>query len=121
MMRTFERVWELVTHVPRGFVVTYGDVAQALGGWTLGSLGENRRERVTPQLVGWALHANKREEVPCHRVVNRFGRVADAFAFDGWREQRRRLEAEGVTFVDEKTVSLEKHRYQFDESFIKRA
>lgn len=113
-MGAFERIWTLVARVPRGFVVTYGDIARVLGGQHFGSFDENRGERVTPQLVGWALHANRSELVPCHRVVNRFGQVADGFAFEGWREQRRRLEVEGVTFRDEKTVCLDKHRFQFE-------
>lgn len=119
-MGTFERIWTLVCRVPKGFVVTYGDIAKVLGGWELGSFGDYRSERITPQLVGWALHANRSEMVPCHRVVNRFGQVADGFAFEGWREQKRRLEAEGVTFCDEKTVCLDKHRFQFENSEFSR-
>ncbi len=56
--------------------------------------------------VGWALHQNKSLDVPCHRVVDRNGRLAPNFAFDGWKEQRKRLEQEGVEFVDEMHVDL---------------
>lgn len=78
----------MVKEIPAGKVSTYGEIARKLGNprWS--------------RQVGWALHANKSLGVPCHRVVNREGRVAKNFAFDGWEEQRRRLEGEGVKFAD---------------------
>ncbi len=96
----FQKVYDLVKIIPPGYVVTYGQIARELG---------TRDVRK----IGWALHANKDEKVPCHRVVNMEGKVADNFAFNGWREQRNRLEAEGVSFKDEKYVNLAKHNYQF--------
>lgn len=89
-------VYEVVRKIPQGKVATYGQIAELLG-----------NPRLSRQ-VGWALHANKSSDVPCHRVVNREGRLAPNFAFDGAVEQRRRLEAEGVTFKDQ-LVNLEKH------------
>ena len=51
--------------------------------------------------VGYALHFNPRPGViPCHRVVNRFGGLAPAFAFGGIEVQASLLRAEGVE-VDE--------------------
>lgn len=91
-----ERVWALVKKVPVGKVTTYGAIARVLG-----------NPRLSRQ-VGWALHANFSSDVPCHRVVNRDGRLAPNFAFDGAAEQRRRLEVEGVSFVDEMHVDLSK-------------
>lgn len=90
----FEQVYQLVKQVPAGKVVTYGQIAKKLG---------SRDARK----VGWALHANKEENhVPCHRVVNNAGRLAPNFAFDGAEEQRRRLEAEGVKFINQSQVDL---------------
>lgn len=87
-------VYKLVKGVPRGKVTTYGEVAIKLGkpNWS--------------RQVGWALHQNRDLTTPCHRVVDRNGRLAPNFAFDGWREQKRRLEAEGVNFKDEMHVDL---------------
>lgn len=82
-----QSVYELVKKIPRGKVATYGQIAELLG-----------NPRLSRQ-VGWALHANKSAAVPCHRVVNREGRLAPNFAFDGAAEQRRRLEAEGIRFT----------------------
>lgn len=89
-----ERVWEIVKKIPQGKVTTYGAIAMKLG-----------NPRLSRQ-VGWALHQNKSLDVPCHRVVDRNGRLAPNFAFDGWKEQRKRLEQEGVEFVDEMHVDL---------------
>ena len=88
------RVYELVKKVPKGKVTTYGLIAAKLGNpkWS--------------RQVGWALHANQSADVPCHRVVNREGRLAPNFAFDGAEEQKRRLEAEGVKFRDQQHIDL---------------
>jgi|SRR3989344_656529 len=91
-----ERVHELVWKIPLGKVSTYGDVAKVLG------MRDVRK-------IGWALHANKDTNCPCHRVVNKDGRVAPGYAFGGSQEQRRKLEAEGVVFKDDEHVDLEKH------------
>lgn len=93
------RVYRLVTSIPCGKVATYGDIARLLGkvGWS--------------RQVGWALHRNGDARVPCHRVVDRIGRLAPNFAFGGWREQRRRLLAEGVKFKDEMHVDLEECKF----------
>jgi methylated-DNA-protein-cysteine methyltransferase related protein len=93
-MALFEEIYDLVRTIPTGKVVTYGEVARALG------IKDVRK-------VGWALHKNPYEgDVPCHRVVNKEGRLAPNFAFNGSEEQRRRLEAEGVGFVDEMHVEI---------------
>ena len=95
-MKTFkDQVFEIVKKIPKGKVTTYGEIALKLG-----------KLRGARQ-VGWALHQNKEGSgVPCHRVVDRNGRLAPNFAFDGAIEQKRRLEAEGVSFRDEMHVEL---------------
>ncbi|MCR4325090.1 MAG: MGMT family protein [Candidatus Curtissbacteria bacterium] len=94
-----QKVWEITKKIPKGKVSTYGEIATKLG-----------NPRLARQ-VGWALHANGRNSdssnVPCHRVVNREGRLAPNFAFDGADEQRKRLEVEGVKFVNKTHVDLE--------------
>jgi methylated-DNA-protein-cysteine methyltransferase-like protein len=95
MSGLFKQVYDFVRQIPAGKVVTYGEIAREIG------LRDVRK-------VGYALHANKDPEVPCHRVVNKDGRLAPNFAFDGAEEQRRRLEFEGVPFIDEMHVNLEK-------------
>lgn len=91
----FEKVYQVVRKIPKGKVMTYGQIAKILG-------TKDARK------VGWALHGNKDPNISCHRVVNKEGRVATNYAFEGWEEQKRKLLAEGVTFVDEKHVDLSK-------------
>ena len=65
----FQRVYAFLQKIPAGKVVTYGDVAAAVGA-----------PRSSRQ-VGYALHVNPAPGViPCHRVVNRFGALAEKFA-----------------------------------------
>ena len=91
----FEDIYKIVRKIPKGRVVTYGQLASILG---------TRDARK----IGWALHANRDPKCPCHRVVNQKGRLAPNFAFDGAIEQRRRLLDEGVKFSDEMHVDLDK-------------
>ncbi len=82
-------VYEYLKTVPRGKVVTYGMIAHAIG-----------HPRAARQ-VGNALHRNPTPVViPCHRVVNREGRLAPAFAFGGPEVQASLLRAEGVEVKD---------------------
>lgn len=97
---TFQKVYEIVRQVPRGRVVTYGQVARLMG--------NPRLSRV----VGFALHVNPEPGViPCHRVVNRMGGLSDAFAFGGVNEQRLLLEAEGVGFLPDGNVDMARHMW----------
>lgn len=94
----FFRVYEVVKKIPKGKVATYGQIARIL------RTRDSRR-------VGHVLHANKDPKVPCHRVVNKDGKLAENFGFGGWREQVRRLEKEGVEVVG-KRVELRKYLYK---------
>lgn len=91
----FFAIYEIVKQIPKGKVATYGQIA-ALS-------GNPRRAR----LVGYALHANPAPGIiPCHRVVNREGRVSSAFAFGGENSQISLLRGEGVAVSDDGQVDL---------------
>lgn len=99
----FDAVYQVVCRIPRGRVTSYGQVALLCG---------NPR---AARAVGWALHQNPRPgEIPCHRVVNRAGRLAPEFAFGGEQEQRRMLESEQVPFLPDGRVDLEKASWYGD-------
>lgn len=98
----FQRIYEVVRRIPEGKVATYGQIAALAGNphWS--------------RVVGYALHANpepydtaKHSGIPCHRVVDRFGRTSPAFAFGGCDIQAEMLRSEGVMFSDERTVCLD--------------
>lgn len=77
------KIYELVAQVPYGHVTTYGDLA--------GLAGHASASRI----VGGVAHYGP-EDLPWHRVVNRFGGLAAGF--HGGREvQQQLLEAEGIT------------------------
>ncbi len=97
-MNTFEKIYEVVKSIPKGKVATYGQVALLAG--------NPRWARV----VGYALHVNPEPgAIPCHRVVNREGRVAPGFAFGGEGVQRQLLESEGIVFEMDGRIDLEKY------------
>ena len=92
-MTVFERIYEIVKQIPKGKVATYGFVAM--------KAGNPRWARV----VGYALHNNPAPMViPCHRVVNREGKVAEAFVFGGGNAQRDLLQKEGIIFESDGSV-----------------
>ena len=82
-MRFRAAVYALVRRVPRGHVVTYGQVAALL-----------RRPR-SARAVGGAI-ARCPDDVPWHRVVNAQGRISRRRQSSGMLTQRIRLEQEGV-------------------------
>lgn len=95
-----DKAFSIVRQIPPGKVATYGLVAQLMGRPQSG------------RYVGFALRNNPapgqgEESIPCHRVVFKDGSLCEGFAFDGPDNQRRLLEAEGVTFVDDSHVDLE--------------
>lgn len=94
-MKQFENVYSIVQKIPKGRVSTYGLIAKQLN--------------MSPRVVGYALHANPDpDNIPCHRVVDRTGRVAPGFAFGGSGIQKKLLEAEGVEFIDETHVDIKR-------------
>ncbi len=97
-MTTYEKIYMVVKSIPKGKVATYGQVALLAG--------NPRWARV----VGYALHKNPEPgTIPCHRVVNRNGQVAEAFAFGGGSTQREPLEKEGIVFNSNGSIDLKKY------------
>ncbi len=102
----FQKVYKKVKYIPKGKVTTYKAITNAL------------EEPEKQMAVGWALHANRdNANVPCHRVVNQKGELANGFAFGGPEGQKSLLEKEGVivkTLIDkngEKQYIVDLHRY----------
>ncbi len=97
MSRTYRRIHDVVARIPRGRVMTYGDVAAAAG--------MPRAARV----VGYAMRSLG-ERVPWQRVIGRrsarLGQVTIKDPLGGAR-QRQLLEKEGVRFSRSGGVDLE--------------
>jgi len=80
-----EAIWQVVCAIPRGRVSTYGAVARAAG------LPGRARQ------TGFALRVAPDDlNLPWHRVVGSGGRIAFPRASRAFKEQTRRLRAEGV-------------------------
>lgn len=88
-----EEVYRLVAQIPRGRVVTYGQLALLAG--------SPRASRI----VGAALYRAP-GGLPCHRVLYRDGTLCCDQAFGGKEVQRQMLEAEGVPFLPDGRVDL---------------
>jgi methylated-DNA-protein-cysteine methyltransferase-like protein len=90
----FEQVYSVVGRIPRGSVASYGQIA--------GMLDRPRAARE----VGWAMRRCP-EYLPWHRVV-----MADGSVTGGAYAEVRRglLEAEGVVFLPDGRVDMEKCR-----------
>lgn len=97
---TFEKIYDVVRQIPRGTVATYGQVAELAG------------NRHWSRVVGYALHANPDPDgIPCYRVVNREGRISEAFAFGGGNRQQQLLEQDGILVHDGK-VDLTEYQWK---------
>ena len=81
-----ERVYKLVRRIPRGRVMTYGQIAYLLG------------EGYTPRTVGFVMHGADENKTPWHRVINSQGRCSTGGVVLPADKQQRMLEAEGVKF-----------------------
>ncbi|MBQ8278971.1 MAG: MGMT family protein [Roseburia sp.] len=97
---SYEKIYDVVKQIPKGTVATYGQIAALAG---------NKR---WARVVGYALHVNPDPEgIPCYRVVNREGRLSDAFAFGGVNQQKILLENDGIEVVDNH-VDLEIYQWR---------
>ena len=98
--RFVKAVWQVVQGIPRGHVLTYGEVAR-LAGMSRAARRVSQAMRRAPRGV----------KLPWHRVVNAQGRISLPKDSAGHRRQRELLEAEGVVFRDGK-IDLERFGYQ---------
>lgn len=87
--QAFEKIYRFVLKIPRGRVMTYGQIARLL------------EDRYSPRLVGWAMHATPQDgrNIPWHRVINSKGGISTGrIIIQEPQLQQYLLEAEGVVF-----------------------
>ena len=93
-----EKAYEFLTTIPKGKVVTYGQIAEYLG---------NKR---LARVVGNILHSNPDgDKYPCYKVVDSKGNLSKSYAFGGIERQKERLENDGITVKNYK-VDLDKYQ-----------
>jgi len=89
-----ERVFKIVRKIPRGRVMTYGQIAEILG------------EGYTPRTVGFVMHSAN-DKTPWHRVINAQGGCSTRGLVLPHDKQQRMLEAEGVSFNERGRCDLQ--------------
>lgn len=98
--RLAKKTYEYLRTIPKGKVVTYGQIAKHLG------------NRGLSRLVGTILHNNPDgEKNPCYKVVNGKGELAECFVFGGINQQKVLLENDGIVIKDNK-VDLKKYQWE---------
>ena len=96
----YSSVWKVVSEIPSGHVLTYGEVARLAG------LPKAARR------VSQALRRAPRDmELPWHRVINSQGKISFPEDSSGWKRQKDKLENEGVVFLKGK-VNLDQFGYR---------
>ena len=92
----FENVWDVVRHIPKGRVSTYGAIAEYLG------------TRSSARMVGWAMNASfvVSPKVPAQRVVNRNGMLSGKMHFATPTYMQELLEKEGIKVENDKILDF---------------
>ena len=96
----YKEVWKVVSEIPPGHVLTYGEVARLSG------LPKAAR-RVSQALR----RAPGDMKLPWHRVINSQGKISFPENSNGWQRQKDMLETEGVVFLNGK-VDLDQYGYR---------
>lgn len=93
-------VWQVVQGIPRGHVLTYGDVARLAG------------RRGAARRVGQALRrAPRGMKLPWHRVVNAQGKISLPADSASYTRQKELLSGEGIEF-DGEQIDLRRYGYE---------
>lgn len=93
----YNAIYEVVRHIPKGRVTSYGAIAAAIG------------LRSGARLVGYAMNLahNITPKVPAHRVVNSSGLLTGKFHFATVDRMQQLLEKEGITIKNDKVVDFQ--------------
>ncbi len=93
------QVYAFLLTIPRGYVVTYGQIARYCG------------NPKAARAVGRILHSNPDgDKFPCYKVVNAKGELSSGYAFGGIEAQKQRLETDGIPVLNDR-VDLNRYQY----------
>ena len=93
-----QNVYEITGRIPRGNVMTYGQIAKLMGKVGAG------------QAIGRVLAGNTDPMIPCHRVCCSDGKISGYFGSSSDTAIKRRikkLETEGIVIRNGKIVNME--------------
>ncbi|MGI8811331.1 MAG: MGMT family protein [Pyrinomonadaceae bacterium] len=94
-----DQVFELVKKIPRGKVMTYGQISAILG------------QGYTPRTVGYVMHGADEKKVPWQRVVNSQGKCSTGRITLPLDLQKQILESEGVIFSSTGKCALREYQW----------
>lgn len=92
-----ERVYKIVSEIPPGRVMTYGQIAEILGAG------------YTPRTVGFVMHGADTNKVPWQRVINSKGACSTGKMTLPINLQQKMLEDEGVVFNEKGHCDLREY------------
>ena len=93
-----ERVYVIVRQIPKGRVMTYGQIAGILG------------EGYTARAVGYVMHGAD-DDVPWQRVINSQGKCSTGRLTIPMNLQQELLESEGIVFNPSGKCDLNKYQW----------
>ena len=96
----YKSVWKVVSEIPSGHVLTYGEVARLSG-----------MPRAARRVSQALRRAPRGLNVPWHRVINSQGKISFPEDSSGWIRQKDMLEEEGVVFLKGK-INLDQFGYR---------
>lgn len=96
----YQNVWKVVSEIPSGHVLTYGEVARLSG-----------LPRAARRVSQALRRAPRGLNLPWHRVINSQGKISFPEDSSGWVRQKDRLENEGVVFMKGK-INLDRFGYR---------
>ncbi len=106
MNNTKNFIYHFVSFIPKGKVITYGQIDKIL-------------KINSPRLVGQILHQNKNpKKIPCHRVVFADGFLSKNYAFGSLKKQKEKLIKEGVKFENNQIKNLKNYLWQPNQVFV---
>jgi methylated-DNA-protein-cysteine methyltransferase-like protein len=94
------RVKQVLKKIPKGKVVTYGQVAAMAGS-----------PRGARQVVRILHSSSRKDKLPWHRVVNSQGKIS-LQPGSGFELQKALLEDEGITFGDNDSIDLKRYLWK---------
>lgn len=95
-----QRIFTIVKEIPKGYVATYGQVANLAGlpGYA--------------RVVGQTLSNLPRDsQLPWHRVISAAGKISVLEDSESFLEQKKRLLNEGITFTKTR-INLKEYQWQ---------
>lgn len=95
-----EKIWQILALIPEGKVATYGQIAELAG--------FPKMARAIGRTLSQLPHGTK---LPWHRVLNAQGKLSFPIDSSAYKEQKHRLEKEGVVFLNGK-IRLADYRWR---------